>query len=137
MPAQTHADMHYDHGHWLIDVSMWRDDIELWKEESRTALANVKQIHAALRRLAQGIHDHDKAVKRHLASIQAHERSISGFEQTGEGDSIQMLTRAKAHKAEVADHAKQRQAHEDLKKECHTLMAHWNVLLRELTKPRA
>jgi hypothetical protein len=135
MAEFTHAQMHQDHHHWLNDSAMWRDDIEIWKEESQTALADLAHLEAALRQLIKSIQDRERRVNQHAQKIKTHEQSLSEFERSGQGDSLQLLTLAKAHQEEAGHHLQQCQSHERLKKDHHTIMAHWNVLLRELTRP--
>jgi hypothetical protein len=133
MAENTHLEMHRDHQYWLKDGAFWRDEISLWKEDAQKALGDMTQLENALRELVQSICAHEESVNQHLVKITTHEHSVSEFEQKRAGDSLQLLTLAKAHKQEEADHVQQRQAHERLKKQHHTIMAQWNMLLKELT----
>jgi hypothetical protein len=133
MGEYTHAEMHGDHQHWLNDGAMWSDDIGLWKDEAWKALADLVRLEAPLNRLAASIQAREEAVNQHIQKVRAHEHSVAEFERTGKGDALQLLALAKAHKAEAADHARQREIHERLKREHYAIMAHWNLLLRELT----
>ena len=132
MAENTHLEMHQDHQHWLGDISMWRDDVGFWKMHAQKALGELTQLETALRQLVGSIQDHEARLDQHRDKINAHQHSVSEFEKTGAGDTIQLLTLAKAHKAESADHDQQRQTHERLKKENHTSMTQWNLLLNAL-----
>lgn len=132
---ETHLGMHHDHEHWLSDHSMWRDDVALWREEAQKAADDLAAIGAALRRLSASIDQHEENLEREVDRIKLHEHALSEFERTGLGGDIQLLTLAKKHKEEAAEHLGSLKAHEQLKREHHTLMAHWNTLLRELTRP--
>jgi hypothetical protein len=134
MNEGNHADMHRDHEFWLADNAMWRDEIGLWKAECGKALADLTKVENALRHLANTIDDREVAVDRHMDKITAHEHSLGVFEEMGRGDTVEMLTFAKGHKQEADAHVEQRRAHERLKKEHYTVMAHWSALLKELTR---
>ena len=131
----THIEMHRDHQHWLGDHSMWRDDLNIWTEETQKALDDLAELGSALRRLAASIRAHEESLDRHIDCIRLHEHSLSEFQRTGQGETVQMLALAKAHREEAAEHAREQKLHEQLKREHHTVMAHWNLLLRELTRP--
>jgi hypothetical protein len=133
MTENTHETMHRNHRDWLSDGALWRDEINLWLGESEYALANLMRLEGALRRLVQSIRAHQDGVNQHLVKVSVHERSLGEFEETGEGDSLGLLTLAKAHKLEDADHALRSEAHERIKKEYLAVMAQWNMLLRELS----
>lgn len=132
MNADNHADMHHDHQHWLADNAMWRDDIKLWRRECRRAMGEGNS-EDAFRELARAIDEHEEIIDRHIEKITVHENAVAGFERTQQGDTIEMLTLAKAHKKEAAEHGELRLAHEWLKKEHHRLMVHWAMLSREVT----
>jgi hypothetical protein len=134
MTNSQHSDMHRDHQYWLSDAAMWRDDVALWKDEYRKALADLDKVEAALRWLVETMENHEKGIGRHVDKISTHEHAVSEFEKGGKGDTVDMLTLAKAHKDESADHTQQREAHERLKRAHHFAMAHWHTLLAELTK---
>ena len=134
MAEGDHADMHRDHQYWLTDCAMWRDDIGLWKEEWQKAIADLERMEAALRWIAESIANHEAGVDRHMGKIHRHEHAVSEFEQSGRGDTVEMLTFAKVHREEAAGHLNQRDAHERLKRDHHIAMAHWHTLLAELTK---
>lgn len=131
--SATHLEMHREHENWLIDDSMWRDDIQLWREEGVQALEQVGEIQAALRRLMASIESHQETLDRHVARIRGHEHSLSAFEASGHGDSIDMLSMAKAHRETAAEHESEQRAHEQIKHELHSVMARWSTLLRTFT----
>jgi hypothetical protein len=132
MAENTHLEMHRDHQQWLGDISMWRDDVALWKDHTQKTLVELTQFEAALRQLLRSIQDHEAGLNQHVGKINIHQHSVSEFERTGEGDTVQLLTLAKAHKAESAGHDQQRRAHEQLKKDNHTVMVHWNRVLQAM-----
>jgi len=66
MNEGNHANMHRDHQYWLADCAMWRDDINLWKDECGNALADLEQVEAALRWLAESIDNHEAGIDRHV-----------------------------------------------------------------------
>lgn len=133
MSANAHIEMHRDHVHWLDAIALWREEIGLWNEEYDRALADLASLETALRKHAKAIADHLEELNAQEGRVRAHEHALAEFESGGRGEDL--ITLAKTHKEEEASHARKRAAHERIKKHYHTIMAHWALLHKEITRP--
>jgi chromosome segregation ATPase len=133
MPANTHEDMHAEHGLWRGEIGLWNDEIAVWQEELNGALAELKRLEAVLREQQTNLEAHRQAVATHEQHLAAHERTLAAFERGGPAGN-DLLTMAKGHGHEVPRHARRRNAHERLKRRHHALMAHWSPVLKALAE---
>ncbi len=92
-----------------------------------------------MRKLEEALREHRRTLQTHLEAITAeeqalkdHEYALAEYERGGPGDGL--LDMARTHQENASKHAQQRQAHERLKKQHHTVMAHWSLLLKALTQ---
>jgi hypothetical protein len=116
--AQSHA----DHRYWQSELDMWAEDITNWKTEQADALAE-------LRRIADEICEHGKALDEHNeknavlgSGLHAHEKELARSMKTGvEGDMHEEF--CSYHERDAVDHGHQRDAHERIKKHHYRSMA--------------
>jgi hypothetical protein len=131
--STTHGEMHGEHKQWLSDNSMWRDDLESWMKETDRALVGLKEVERALRDHVKDLQSHQVSITAEEETLLGHERALAEFEAGGPGDDLVRL--ARPHREAADDHARQRRAHESLKKSHHTAMAHLALLIKALTQP--
>ena len=131
VPTSIHAAMHSEHRHWGGDLAAWRDDIDLWQHEIEKALGDLEGLERALRGHAKALRDHAEQVRSHEEELREHEEALARYEQGGPGEE-RLIAMARHHQAEAARHARQRDAHERVKKHQHTVMDRWSLLLRAL-----
>ena len=130
--AETHAELHAEHCQWGSDLSLWRDDIGIWQKEMN---------------LARGIDPAEEGpgpapgrdqrprpgAQRHAEQMKEHEYALANVEGGGPADN-RLLLLTKKHRQEAAQHAQQREAHEDIKKDQHTLMVQWALVVKALNE---
>jgi hypothetical protein len=146
MTAGTHADMHAEHRLWRGDFSLWREEMGVWQAELNRVGADLERLAPALpsqhlMRLRVVLRTHREVFDAHRAAIDTHDRHVENheaalarFEKGGPANN-DLLNLAKDHQREIPRHAKQREAHERLKKCQRTLMARWPLLLKALAEP--
>lgn len=129
---RTHAQMHAEHQQWYGEDALWHEEIAVWQGEIKKAQADIE-------RLSNALKDHEAALQKHAAAIRlyeqdmrTHEHALADYEQGGEGANLFSL--AQRHSLEADKHADQRARHETVKRDHHTTMAHWNLLLKGLVK---
>jgi len=131
--ATAHVEMHAEHRQWLSDNAMWRDDIALWQQEIEQALDGVKKLEDALQQHSKELQSHLGTITAGEQALKVHEHALAEFQRGSSGKELELLVMAKTHKKKADEHVQQRQTHECLKKQHHTIMAHWSLLLNALT----
>jgi hypothetical protein len=130
--ATTHVEMHGEHQRWLSDTAMWRDDLAHWQKEIADALDSLKELEGALRQHSQCLQGHLETLTAEEAETRSHEHALAEYERGGPGD--ELLAMARPHGEHATKHGQQRQAHERLKRQHHTVMAHWSLLVKALSE---
>jgi len=133
MTATTHLTMHSEHKYWESETSLWRDDLRVWQQELAKAQGEIKQLEKALEDHAQALRLHASALRLDEETFEGHERALVEYEKGGEGE--ELLPMARQHSAEAVRHTGYRAAHEQLKRRHHTVIAHWNLLLKSVREP--
>ncbi len=125
--------MHGEHRTWEGDLQLWREDVRTWQHQLAAALAQVRLFTTELE-------DHSRLLKQHAAALcleqqqgDAHEHAIAAFEQGGEGEELFQM--ARQHGDEALAHRRHRDAHEQLKKVHHSIVARTNQMLKSLQQP--
>jgi hypothetical protein len=123
--------MHTEHRYWLSEDSLWQDDITLWQRDIDQALTDLKRLEDALREHRKRLQVRLDEIAAEQQAVNQHEHALAEFERGGPGDDL--LRMVKPHQENADKHALKRQAHEQLKRRHHTVMAHWSLLLKALT----
>jgi hypothetical protein len=122
--------MHADHRLWDREAGFWRDDIRAWQHELAAASSDLKSLEAALQKHGEAIRTHAAAIRLAEQDVDGHEHALTEFEKGGSGEDLIPL--ASKHLDEAAWHARQRAAHEGLKRRHHAIMALWQSLMKAL-----
>jgi len=133
MTTTAHEMMHAEHRYWENEFNLWRDDLRAWQHELTKTQGELKQLEDALARHARTLQQHGAALRLEEQKADTHEHEIVKYEQGGEGE--ELFEMARDHSHEALRHAEHRAAHEQLKRLHHTVIAHWNVLLKALSPP--
>jgi hypothetical protein len=130
LDADDIADFHSDHRLWLSEDALWRDEIRVWQEEMKRALADLKQLGIALKAHRQTLQAQASTIRLHELSHKVHEHDLVLIEQGKHAD------HPDSHERELAEHGQQRTNQERLKRQHHTIMAHWDLLCQALGAER-
>ncbi|HVX63053.1 MAG TPA: hypothetical protein VHC19_20695 [Pirellulales bacterium] len=130
--VQTHNEMHSDHRLWDSEATLWEDDIQIWEGELNAALAEMKQLEEVLAEHRKGLESHAEAIRAARADRATHEHALAKYEHGETGEDLVVL--AQKHEAEAEHRAELRQTHERVKRHHHTVMAHWRLLFKALSK---
>jgi hypothetical protein len=133
MTTTTHERMHSEHRYWENEINLWREDLRAWQHELVQAQSEIKQLEKAFDNHTRTLQQHGAALRLEEQQEDAHEHEIVQFEKGGEGE--ELFAMAREHSEEALRHADHRAAHEQLKRLHHTVIAHWNVLLKALREP--
>lgn len=133
MTNLPHTNMHNDHRLWESEISLWRDDLRSWQQELAKAQGQVKNLEKALEEHAHILRTHASTLRLEEQISDAHEHALADFEKGGEGE--ELLEMSRQHREEAGRHAEHRAAHEHLKRLHHSILAHWNLLLKALSAP--
>ena len=133
MITTTHEMMHAEHRYWENEINLWREDLRAWQHELAKTQGEMKQFEEALTGHGRTLQQHGAALRLEELKADAHEHEIVKYEQGGEGE--ELFDMAREHSHEALRHAEHRAAHEQLKRLHHTVIAHWNVLLKALCPP--
>jgi len=135
MTTTANEMMHAEHRYWENEIDLWREDLRAWQHELAKAQGEIKQLEEALARHARTLQQHGAALRLEEQKTDTHEHEIVKYEQGGEGEELFEMAREHSHEAQ--GHAEHRAAHEQLKRLHHTVIVHWNVLLKALNPPAA
>ena len=129
MTYTTHnvSDMHAEHRLWASEHSMWCDDIELWYRQHESALTQLKKLEELIRQHGECLDCHAQEVQHLQHSAEGHEASMAAYRREG-ADAEGQQAMCANHLQQAERHAKQREAHEWIKKHHHTVMAHLTML---------
>ncbi|TWU46879.1 hypothetical protein [Rubripirellula reticaptiva] len=119
---ETATQFHADHRHWQSDIACWNDDIESWRSEHSHAIV---QLQAALRQInehGQCVNDHADSIASLESGLEHHEKSLAADLQNESTAGLDK-TQCEHHQREADLHARQRAAHERMKKHHHQAMA--------------
>ena len=133
MTATSHMTMHSEHRFWESEISQWREDLRVWQQELAKAQGEIKQLEKALEDHAHALRTHASTLRLQEQTFEGHEHALVEYEKGGEG--AELLPMARQHGAEAAQHAEHRNAHEQLKRRHHIVIAHWNLLLKASREP--
>lgn len=122
--------MHSEHRYWENEISLWRDDLRAWQHELAKAESEITQLEKALIDHGHVLRTHASALRLEEQASQQHEHAIAEFEKGSEGEELFELARQHGREAEL--HQVHRAAHEELKRRHHSIIAHWNTLLKAL-----
>ena len=132
MTVSNHVDMHRDHLRWASEASMWRSDVASWQHELADAQADVEQLTKALEAHGERLRKHAATIRIDELGPEGHEHALADYEKGGSGADLPEY--AQKHTHETERQAKDRKAHEQLKRLHHTILAHWKLLLKSLTE---
>lgn len=130
---ESPSELHADHRHWNIEISLWKDEIDVWKKQLSTALRDLEQ-------MSELIRDHDNALDCHIKDLESIESGIQYHEKNlakslcGNSDFAFDNALLERHSVEAKKIAFQRNAHEGIKKHQHIAMAHVAVLKTALER---
>jgi len=133
MIATTPMTMHSEHKYWESETSLWRDDLRVWQQELATAQGEIKQLEKALEDHAHALRTHASTLRLDEGVFEGHEHALVEYEKGGEGE--ELLQMARQHSEEAVCHTVHRAAHEQFKRRHHTVIAHWNLLLKSVREP--
>ena len=122
--------MHGEHRYWESEVSLWRDDLCAWQKELAKVQSEIKLLEEALADHGRTLRLHGSSLRLDEQEFENHEHEIVEYEKGGEGE--ELLEMARRHTAQAEQHDHHRTAHEQLKRRHHTIIAHWNLLLKAL-----
>jgi hypothetical protein len=128
----THGEMHGEHRQWSSDNAMWCDDLDCWKWEAERAIVALKDVERFLRDHVAQLDARRSSIGAEGQRLRAHERALAEFEAGGQDAELMRL--ARPHLERSADHARERIAHEGLKKRHHEAMAYWTLLVKSLAR---
>jgi hypothetical protein len=128
------ADMHNEHQHWLSDNAFWRDEVAVWQRELDDARQGLLRLEGVLRDHRSSLHDHLDTIAAEEHARQELQRTLAELGKGRSPEELEELLLAMNHKRNTGGHAQQRDVHEKLKKRHHTVMAHWSLLVRALTR---
>jgi len=127
----TPADLHADHRQWQSDISMWQFDIKEWRSEHATALEELAKITELIELHETTLNEHADSVGTIETAMEFHEKTLAAsIHDHADSDLDDALLGGHAKEAEKI--AKQREAHERIKKHHHIAMAHVASLKRAL-----
>lgn len=121
--SNTFAGMHVEHRQWESEHSMWSDDIEHWRGQYESAQSQMKTLEELVRRHGEQLDAHTQAIRRIQHSFEDHERSMAAYQRDG-SDAEGQEAMCANHVQQAERQSQQREAHELLKKQHHTIMAH-------------
>ena len=133
MIATTPMTMHSEHKYWESETSLWRDDLRVWQQELAKAQGEIKQLEKALENHAHALRTHASTLRLDEGVFEGHEHALVEYEKGGEGE--ELLQMARQHSEEAVCHTVHRAAHEQFKRRHHTVIAHWNLLLKSVREP--
>ena len=133
MTASTHINMHNEHRFWESEISVWRDDLRAWQHELAKAQGEIKQLEKALDDHAHALRTHGSSLRLEEQTLDSHEHAIVEYEEGGKGN--ELLEMARQHRKETGNHIEHRRVHEQIKRQHHNVIAHWNLLLKALREP--
>ncbi len=130
---ESPAELHADHRVWKSDISMWNFDLKQWRTEQAAALKELQQITELIQSHEKTLTEHEESVEMIEAGLDFHEKNLAESLHSG-GDSDSDLDDAlvERHNEEASKLAKQREAHERIKKHHHVAMAQITSLKTEL-----
>ena len=128
----SHAEMHTDHQQWTIEEALWEDEARVWLKEMDTAQAELQKLGEVLGEQRASLEAHAEAIRSLRAKRASHESALADYERGGRGE--RLIAMATKHEHEAEKHLHQRHAHERVKQHQHTLMAHWRLLFKALSK---
>ena len=131
-PVLTHAQMHGQHLQWFNEDALWREEVAHWQQETKKARADIERLTKALVNHEEILQKHAAAIHLYEQDMAKHEHALADYERGGEGADLFPL--AQSHQKEAANHAIQRGHHETIKRDHHTMLAHWNLLMKELVE---
>jgi hypothetical protein len=132
MSVSNHVEMHRDHQRWSSETNMWRCDLAAWQHELADAVADVEQLKKALEAHGERLRKHAAAIRVDELAAEGHEHALAEYELGGSGENLPEY--ARKHSREADRQAKDREAHEHLKRLHHTIIAQWRLLLKSLTE---
>ena len=133
MTESLHIDMHRDHMLWKAETVQWRDDLEFWKNELTRAETQLKDLQKALNVHRDALSAHAASIMKREQEANAHEYAIASYEMGGTGEELPAM--AVKHNDEEQEQAKQRSAHDRIRRHHHTIIANYSLLLKAIQQP--
>jgi hypothetical protein len=128
----SHPEMHLQHKRWSEAEALWQDESRVWLSEIDAALADFKKLESILREHRDALEAHVQTVGKLRQRRALHEAALADYEQGGHEEHLIEL--AAKHEREGEEHRRQYQAHERVKRHHHTVLAHWRLLFKALSK---
>lgn len=131
MKATEQKKMHEDHVQWKSDMTMWQQDIRMWYQE-------LEALRSALQSITKACNDHESGIDAHAHRIETFQNEIRQDElNLGmiEPSGLPDLGELKLHQEKARQHAKQKDAHERLKKYHHHVMVVTKNMKKALEGP--
>ena len=116
--AQSHA----DHRYWQSELNMWVEDVANWKAEQSDALTELKQIEEEISEHGEALDEHNEKTILLGTGLHAHEKEIAECLKTGVVGEMHEEY-CSYHDRQASEQARQRDAHERIKKHHHQVMA--------------
>jgi hypothetical protein len=116
------------------EVSLWRCEVSFLHQEYRKALVELHRLEAALRQQEQ-------ALEAYATALATQEQRLVGEAREGpaeyEGETTEGLPRqAPMGSHEILKHWRQREDHEQIKRQHYAVLAYWSLLLQTVSAPR-
>lgn len=128
MLAYTDYQLHDDHRLWTGERALWHDDVRIWQKEIDGLRAKLKQIDAALEQQEHDLQVHAAALTLYEGRDAQREHSLVQYEQDCNEERRMVLSHV--HEAEVSQHGRQRERHEELKASQRRLLGQLRSLAR-------
>ncbi len=133
MSSSIHSNLHHDHVVWKSEVGQWRDDIELWEDELNKAVSQLQELEKTLKDHRNALSAHASAICEREQATNAHELAIAAWEAGETGEELPAM--AVQHQTEADKQARQRSAHDRIRRHHHSVMANWSLLLKAMSHP--
>ena len=124
--------MHGQHRQFLAEHALWHDEIKLWQDELKRLLDEMSSVKQRLRGHQDAIRQHAAAARLYEQSLQRQAQDLANYERGRPTVAASELSTR--HRGVEANHRRQRDVHEQLKRSHHTLIAHWNLLVKALAE---
>ena len=135
MLTATQAELSNERQQLQSEASLWRCEVAYLHQEYRKAVADLHRLETALRQQEQ-------ALEAYATLLAAHEQRLVGeeAEAPAEYEPGGMVERLTPHVSvgshEILKHWRQREVHEQVKRQCYAVLAYWSLLLQTVAGPR-
>ncbi len=121
--SESPAELHADHRLWQSELTTWQFDIQEWQSEHAAGREELKKIIELLRQHEKALSEHEDAVEAIGAGLEFHEKNLAASLRDRAHPCLDNVL-LREHGEEADKFARQRAAHERIKKHHHIAMAH-------------